>query len=304
MQTLKVAAAQYPIDQFDDLHHYEGKIAAWVAEAAGAGAQLLVFPEYGAMELAALAGEHASDLGRAVEVVDRLLPELDSLQQSLARRHGVHILAASAPVQGGDRIFRNVARLFAPCGKIGQQEKIVMTRFERETWGIAGGGPVIVFRTDLGILGIAICYDVEFPLIARAMAEAGAEVILAPSATRTIQGYWRVRLGCQARALENQCFVVQAPALGEAPWSPTRERNVGAAGVFAPPDGAFPDDGVVKLGDMDQPGWVYADLDLAAIRQLREDGAVLNYRHWPEQGVVTGPIAEMVDLQSVVSSAA
>ena len=52
----KIAAAQYPLDQLDSAAGYEAKITRWVEEAAGAGADLLVFPEYGAMELASLAG--------------------------------------------------------------------------------------------------------------------------------------------------------------------------------------------------------------------------------------------------------
>lgn len=292
----KVAAAQYPIDVLPDLEAYEAKIAAWIASGAATGAELLVFPEYGAMELSALAGDMAGDIHRSIEVIDRILPELDELHRSLARRHGVHVLASSAPEQGGDGLCRNVARLFAPNGKAGRQEKVVMTRFERETWGIAGGGPIQAFRTELGMLGVSVCYDVEFPMIARAQAEAGAGVILVPSATDSLHGYWRVRIGAQARAVENQCYVVQAPAVGDAAWSPVMDRNVGAAGIYAPPDGDFPPDGVVAAGEMNEPGWVVAEVDLDRIDVLREDGGVLNFLHWPEQGVVTGPVAEVVDL--------
>lgn len=295
MRSLRVAAAQYPLDHFDDVEAYEVKITDWVSRAAGEGAKLLVFPEYGSIELTALAPDPA-DLSAALADLHRRIPEIDALHQMLARRHGVHILASSAPVQGGDGLTRNVARLFAPCGKVGRQEKIVMTRFERERWGISGGGPITVFRTTLGMIGVAICYDVEFPLIVRAQAEAGAEVILAPSATDSLHGYWRVRHGAAARALENQCHVIQAPTVGAAPWTPAMDENRGAAGVFAPPDGDFPDDGVVALGRMDEPMWLHAELDLDRTAALRADGGVLNYRHWPEQGIVTAPSAEVVDL--------
>lgn len=297
MASVTVAAAQYPIESLKDLDAYEAKIAAWVTRGTEAGADLLVFPEYAAMELTALSGAGARDVGRSIEALDRLIPEIDSLHQSLARRHGVHILAGSAPIQGGDGVLRNVARLFAPNGKIGQQEKIVVTRFERESWGVAGGGPITVFRTSIGTIGVSICYDVEFPLIVRAQTEAGASVILAPSATESLHGYWRVRHGGQARAVENQCYVVHAPTVGRAPWSPVMAENRGAAGIYAPPDGDFPDDGIVALGRIDEPAWVTARLDLGAIAELQRDGGVLNFRHWPEQGVVTAPPAEVVDLR-------
>lgn len=296
MREVRVAAAQYPIDRFDGLDAYEAKLAGWITRAAEAGAQLLVFPEYAAMELGALAPD-PGDLAGSTDVVARLLPEIDALHRTLARRHGVHVLAGSAPVKGGDGLFRNVARLFTPGGAVGRQEKVMMTRFEREPWGVVGGGPITVFRTALGTIGVSICYDVEFPLIARAQAEAGAEIILAPSTTETLHGYWRVRHGGQARALENQCYVVHAPTVGEAPWSPVVAANRGAAGVYGPPDGDFPDDGVVALGGRDVPGWVHATLDLDRVAALRADGGVLNFAHWPEQGVVTAPSAEVVDLR-------
>jgi predicted amidohydrolase len=296
MRRVTIATAQYPIDAFKRLEDYEAKIANWVTEATARGAELLVFPHYGAMELTALAGEDAADLKQSILALDRMMPEIGSLHQSLARRHGVHILAASAPLLGGDGLFRNVVFLFAPNGKIGRQEKIVMTRSERETWGISSGGPISVFKTSIGTIGICLCYDIEFPLIARAQAEAGAEIILAPSASSTLQGYWRVRIGAQARALENQCFVVQALTVGAASWSSGTERHQGAAGIYAPPDGDFPDNGAIVVGAMNEPGWVTGTVDLDQTADLRERGAVLNFQHWPEQGVVTAPMAEMFDL--------
>ena len=57
-----------------------------------------------------------------------------------------------------------------------------------------------LFETALGKLAVLICYDSEFPLLARAAVDAGAEVLLVPSCTDSLHGYWRVRLGAQARA--------------------------------------------------------------------------------------------------------
>jgi predicted amidohydrolase len=126
--------------------------------------------------------------------------------------------------------------------------------------------------------------------------EAGAALILVPSCTDTLAGYCRVRVGCQARALENQCYVVQAPTVGEASWSEAVDVNVGAAGVFAPPDRGMPDDGVLARGELNQPGWVYADLDLAAIKQVRSHGQVLNYRDWERQPPALSGSVETVAL--------
>ncbi|MEO1161577.1 MAG: amidohydrolase, partial [Pseudomonadota bacterium] len=74
-RTLKIASAQYPLDELSSQAEYTDKIIRWVDEAAAAGSQLLVFPEYGAMELAALAGQDAAaDLQGAIDAVSERLP--------------------------------------------------------------------------------------------------------------------------------------------------------------------------------------------------------------------------------------
>ena len=158
-----------------------------------------------------------------------------------------------------------------------------MTRFENEQWLIEGGNDVRVFDSELGRIGIAICYDSEFPLIARRMVELGANVILVPSCTDTLAGYWRVRIGCQARALENQCYVVHSSTVGEAAWSPAVDMNMGAAAIYTPVDRGFPDNGVLETGTLNIAQWVYADVNPEAIARVRRDGQVFNYRDWDGQ---------------------
>lgn len=298
MVSFTVAAAQYPIDRLDSWEAYEDKLTRWVEEAAAQGAKLAVFPEYGAMELASLDPATMGDLAGSIETVSALLPRVDALHGQLAARTGLHILAASAPRKDADGRFRNAARLFAPNGKCGVQDKLVMTRFEREQWDIAPGATLRVFDTALGRLAVSICYDSEFPLLARACVEAGAEVLLVPSCTDTLHGYWRVRIGAQARALEGQCYAVHSPTVGEAAWSPAVDENRGAAGVYGPPDLGMPEDGVLAMGVEGAPQWVFAEIDTALMPELRADGGVLNARHWGEQpGAVALPPVEVVDLR-------
>ncbi len=277
----KIAISQYPIEAHASFSSFEVKLESWVAEAAKAGAKLLVFPEYGAMELTSiLPADIAGDLQKSLEGMQQFYADFEIAHHRLAVKYGVYILASSFPHNR-----RNAAGLYSPSGARGVQEKLIMTRFENEEWGIKPGeGGLTLFETEIGNIGVAICYDSEFPLIGRALAEAGADIILVPSCTDTQAGYWRVRIGAQARALENQCFVVQSPLVGEAPWSPATDINVGAAGFFGPPDRGFPDDGVFVVGEMNVPGWVYGEIDTNLIRKVRTEGQVLNYRDWPEQG--------------------
>lgn len=299
MTRFTVAAAQYPIEALADWQAYEDKLSGWAAEAAGAGASLLVFPEYGAMELASLDPATMGDLAGSLASVSALLPRVDALHAALSQRYAVHILAASAPCALADGRYVNRARLFTPGGKIGVQDKLIMTRFEREEWHVSASAPLRLFETQLGKIGITICYDSEFPLLARALTEAGMELLLVPSCTDSEHGFYRVRIGAQARALENQCYAVQAPTVGEAQWSPAVDINRGLAAVYGPPDRGFPGDGVVAAGTMDAAQWVYGVVDLANVAALRADGGVLNTRHWAEQpgGAVPLPAVEVVDLR-------
>lgn len=280
---MKIASAAYPIDWLDSWSAYEDKLSGWVEDAVGRGADLLVFPEYGAMELASLAGaEAAADLERSAWAVSERMPEADALCARLAAAHGVHILGASGPVRDGGR-FVNRATLFAPDGTSGFQDKQIMTRFEREEWRIEGAGPLKVFDTALGRIGVLICYDCEFPLLGRALAEAGAEILLVPSNTEAAHGYHRVRIGAMARALENQCVAVQSPTVGPAPWCEAVDANTGAAAIYGPPDLGFPDSGVLAQGAADVAGWVVAEVDPAAIARVRAEGRVFNHADWPLQ---------------------
>jgi len=297
MKRFTVAAAQYPIEQLSSWQAYADKLTRWVEQAAAGGAALAVFPEYGAMELASLDPATMGDLAGSLASVSALLPQVDALHSELAARFGLHILAASAPAALESGAYVNRARLFAPSGKVGVQDKLVMTRFEREEWGVAASPTLRLFDTALGRIGVNICYDSEFPLLARAQVEAGMELLLVPSCTDSEHGYWRVRLGSQARALEGQCYAVHSPTVGEAPWSPAVDVNRGAAAIYGPPDRGMPASGVLAIGAMDAAQWVFAEVDLDLVAQLRADGGVLNARHWSEQpGAVMLPAVEVVDL--------
>jgi predicted amidohydrolase len=153
-----------------------------------------------------------------------------------------------------------------------------------------------VFRTHVGSVGVALGRDIEFPLLVRAQVEAGADLILAPSFAGSPHAARRLRYAAVSRTVENQRFVVQAVTIGSAPWSPLPHDAAGTAGVLAPPDPVFGDDGVVVEGEAGRAGWVYADLDLDAMTDVRERGEAGNDADWREQGIVTGPIAEVVDL--------
>jgi predicted amidohydrolase len=279
---VRIAAAQYPLDRLETLGDYQAKISRWVHEAAMAGAQLLVFPEYGAMELAGTGRASTPTLEASLAAVADAMPTMERWLTDLARAHGVYILGATGPVRGADNSYTNPARLYAPSGASAAQHKCMMTPFERN-WGITAGKQLNVFDTSLGKIGVAICYDSEFPLLVRAMAAAGADLILVPACTEFISGANRIRTAALARALENGCAVITSPTVGDAPWSPAVDYNVGRAGIYLPSEHGLSETGVLAEGELNRPMWVYAEVDLAHLRRIRTSGEMRNALDWADQ---------------------
>ena len=144
MERVRVAAAAYPVDFLTDWAAFEAKLTRWVADAAGQGAELLVFPEYAPLELVSLrpAGLHHDVIGMR-PALQAFVPEFVALHARLAREYGVGIVAGSYPVAHAGA-FVNRAFVFGPDGTQGHQDKLLMTRFEAEEWHVAPGEGVLV----------------------------------------------------------------------------------------------------------------------------------------------------------------
>lgn len=284
---MHLALCQYAIELFETERAYAEHLEWLVEQAASRGAELLVMPEYASLVMTGqMAPEVRGDLHASIEALQARLPGWLEQCESLARRFGIHLLPGTAPVRDEDGIFRNRAWLFGPDGLIGTQDKLIMTRFEREHWHIHGGQGLQVFETRLGRLGILICYDNEFPMAARLLAEQGVDLILSPSCTDTRAGYHRVRTGARARALENQIAVAVSPTVGKAPWSQALDYNYGRAAVYVPADIGMPANGVLAQSERvktDRSSWLHVELAPVEVANLRAEGEVLLRRDWEEQ---------------------
>lgn len=281
---INIATAQYNISFLKSWQDYQYKITNWVAEAALQDAKILVFPEYASMELASLFEEKVySSLSKQLEALQTLHEDYVSLFETLAIQYQCYIQAGTFPVRLKSGAYRNRAYWFMPDGRVDYQDKLMMTRFENEQWLIESGTEIKTFDTEYGTIGINVCYDSEFPLLARQQVEAGCVLILVPSCTDTVAGYHRVKIGCQARALENQCYVVQSALVGEAAWSEAVDVNIGASAIYTPVDRGFPDDGVLAIGKFNAVQWVIAEIRLEDVDTVRQQGQVFNYRDWSLQ---------------------
>lgn len=272
---MRLAALAWPVGPTPDVRAYAEKLDRLLSERPE-GTELALTAEYACVELGASLAPGGDEAAELRAMVARA-PEILAAMRDAARRHRIWLQPGTLPMAAGDRVV-NRAPLIRPDGALALQDKSIMTRFETERWGVSPGAPPRVFDTDWGRVGIAICYDAEFPKIARAQAEAGAWVLLVPSCTDTWQGAERVRIGARARAMENQLYAAVAPTVGDLSGSAALDENRGWAGVYGPVDQGFPQGGVIAEA---ASGWVAAALDRAALERVREDGAVRNFRDFP-----------------------
>lgn len=274
-----VASAQYPISHHIHFEAWRQHTSEWVAQAVTQQAQLLVFPEYGSMELVSIfPDEIRLDIRQQILELDTIKNDFCAVFEDLARMHQVVIVAPSIPVIENGRAH-NRAFVFSPKGLVGYQDKFFMTRFEDEEWGIQTAPKVLtLFEAEWGSFGIQICYDVEFSIGSQKLSEAGASLILVPSCTETIRGATRVHVGARARALENQAYMVVSQTIGEATWSPAVDVNYGFAAYYCTPDKNLPEEGIINSMTPQKAGWLVETLDFAKIDQVRTDGQVFNFK--------------------------
>jgi predicted amidohydrolase len=275
-----VAAAQYPITEHRDFNAWKLHTERWVADAAQQGAQLLLFPEYGAMELVSIFPEDIkNNVRNQVSALDGIISKFCEVFEGLAKQYEVIIVAPSIPVMDNEQNL-NRAYVFSGKGIAGYQDKFFMTRFEDEDWGIQSGPKVLtVFEATWGSFGVQICYDVEFGIGSQYLCEAGATLILAPSCTETIRGATRVHIGARARALENQAYTIVSQTVGNAEWSPAVDINYGYAAFYATPDKDMPEEGIVSTMVPQKEGWLIQELDFTKLETVRNDGQVFNFKN-------------------------
>ncbi len=275
---MRIATAAYPITQHTSIENWQMHTETWVKKAVNNSPDILLFPEYGSMELVSLLPqEKRTTLAEELENVQNFRSLFQTTYQQLAQQYHCIIVAPSFPYKLND-IYVNRCMVFAPSGNHSFQDKLIMTPFERLEWGISAGEKVLrIFETDKGNFGIQICYDAEFGIGSLLMAQAGAQVILMPSCTETESGAARVHIAARARALENQCYTVVSQTIGQAAWSATVDLNYGYCAAYATPDFGFPAEGILQTSPPQEPQWLYQDFDSSPLAHVRQNGAVRNF---------------------------
>lgn len=199
----------------------------------------------------------------------------------LARELGVWILVGSVAVRVSETRVANRSLFFNPDGElVAQYDKIHLFDVDlptgeshRESNLVQPGERAVMTETPWGGVGLAICYDLRFAALFRALAQNGARIITVPSAftVPTGQAHWETLL--RARAIETGCFILAPAQTGTHHGD---RKTYGHSLVIDPW-------GVVLADGGDAPGYVLADLDLAAVDRAR--GAIPSLQHGREFSV-------------------
>ncbi|OZG69722.1 hypothetical protein BTA51_29725 [Hahella sp. CCB-MM4] len=269
--SVRVGSIQLQMRQYASLEEFLDCIEHFLVSMAGYDCRLVVLPELFTLPLAGMGEDQSMNLlaqhsGAVVQHIS-----------GLAVRLGVDVLAGSVPVLEGGELF-NIAYLCRSMGSIEAQKKIHPTPYERKYWDIKGGNELNVFETDYGRVGVLICYDVEFPELGRLLADQQMDLLLVPFWTDNRQGYLRVRYCAQARAIENECYVVLSGTVGTVPAIEMIDNQYAQSAILSPSDYGFPRDGVVEEALPNNEMMIVADVDLRRLRRFRENGTVSNLK--------------------------
>ena len=284
---VRAAAVQLEWRLCETAEEYADLIYERVRDAVQEGAELVAFPEDTATLLVGVmpglgpmlrnltVDEAVRQIGEDVQVADlfRLMGRAtrriyETTFSTLARGYGVHIAAGSALLPLPDQRVLNIGHLFTPEGRILRQAKCHLIPLEEE-WGLTAGEDLEVYDTGIGRIGLPVCMDATFFETFRILRQLGAEIVILPMADPEYPySPWKALRGIWPRVQESQVFGVQAALVGEA----LGMRLTGHAGIYAPL--ALTERGDGRLAVSERPegeALVVADLDVAALRRLREE---------------------------------
>jgi len=259
-----------------DIHFNLNEASRMLAEAAADGVSVAVLPE----NFAIMSSAQMLDYGR-LEAGENA-PVRTFLREQ-AKSLGIWIVGGSVPmarrpdgsalegrVRSSCLVFDDKGEEVARYDKLHLFDAMVADDHGqyRESATFEPGDQVVTVDTPAGKLGLAICYDLRFPELFRALREQGADWVCLPSAFtwHTGSAHWHPLI--RARAIENQIWVVAA---GQGGFNSPRRRTWGHSLICDPW-------GQVVREIEEGPGWVAADLDAAQLTELRRSMPVWEHR--------------------------
>lgn len=270
----RLGVVQWQMRRFNSFDDFMQQAEFFVDTVSDYQSDIVLFPElFNAPLIHTYEGDSSSD---AMRKLAEYSEKMRVAMVEMALAYNINIVTGSVPVLGEDGKVMNVAYLCRRDGTWDSQEKLHITPGEESDWRFSGGNDLKVFDTDVGKIGVLICYDIEFPELARLQTQKGMRILLVPFWTDTKTGYLRVRRCAQARAIENECYVAISGSVGNIPKVQTMGIQYSQAAIFTPSDFSFPHDAIAAEATPGVETTLITDLDLDLIKELRAKGSVRN----------------------------
>ena len=273
-RSARVGTVQWLMRRVGSLDELLQQAEVYVDALAGYRCDFALFPELFMTPLLGIfdQGDPAEAMRGLADYTERLVDALSHFAVS----YNINIVGGSMPLYENQALY-NVSYLLRRDGSVATQYKLHVTPDEKSWWGFRGGDRLRAIETDVGKVGVLICYDAEFPELARLLAQEDVQILFVPYWTDTKNGYSRVRRCAQARAVENECYVAITGSVGNLPGIENADIQYSQTAVFSPADFAFPHDAIVAEGTPNTEMTLIVDLDLDKLTELRNEGAVRNF---------------------------
>jgi len=272
---IRLGLIQWQVRPYKNIDEVLEQAEYFVKSVSSYRSDFALFPEFFNAPLMAKYN-HLSEAD-AIRKLAEYTPQFKDAFSSLAISYNINIITGSMP-ELVDGILQNVGFLCKRDGTIERYAKIHVTPDEEKVWGLQGSNEIKTFDTDCGKIGILICYDSEFPELSRLLANDGMNILFVPFLTDTQNGYSRVRLCAQARAVENECYVAIAGCVGNLPKVSNMDIQYAQSAVFTPCDFAFPANGIKAESTPNTEMILIADVDLELLKELHNIGSVNNLK--------------------------
>jgi len=272
---VRLGLIQWQMRRYAGMEDLMEQVEYFVDSTAGYHCDFALFPEFFNAPLMA-DYNHLGEAEAIRELAKHTIEIKDRLAQ-LSISYNINIITGSMPEVVDSKLY-NVGYLCRRDGSVERFEKLHVTPDEARVWGMVNGNTLRTFETDSGKIGILICYDVEFPELSRLLADEGMDILFVPFLTDTQNGYSRVKLCAQARAVENECYVAIAGSVGNLPKVHNMDIQYAQSAVFTPCDFAFPNNGIKAEATPNTEMILFADVDIDLLRELHTFGAVRNLK--------------------------
>jgi len=274
---VRVSAIQYQMRSIKNFEDFYQQCEYFVDASSDYKSDFVVFPEMLTMQLLSFIPN--KNPAAAIRELSNFTQQYIDMFTSLAVKYNINIVGGSHFCIENDTLY-NVSFLFKRDGTYSKQYKIHITPYETKWWGVKGGNRVEVFDTDKGKIAILICYDIEFPELARIAVSKGAKILFVPFNTDDRRAYLRVRYCAQARAVENQVYTVITGCVGNLPEVGNLDIHFSQSAILTPSDVEFSREAIASEAVPNTETLIYQDLDLNLLERNRELG---NAQTWNDR---------------------